>query len=89
MDGVVIPDNHIVTGLEDCRKTLCFYNKIREILYEFVAEEELEQSGEQDSIIVPVGHNVVLDDNNLLEGIINAFERIQFLLTFFFGFCSS
>ena len=39
MDGVVIPDNHIVTGLEDCRKTLCFYNKIREILYEFVAEE--------------------------------------------------
>ena len=86
LDGVVIPDNHIVTGLEDCRKTLCFYNKIREILYEFVAEEELEQSGEQDSIIVPVGHNVVLDDNNLLEGIINAFERIQFLLTFFFGF---
>ena len=74
LDGVVIPDNHIVTGLEDCRKILCFYNKIREVLYEFVAEEELEQSGEQDSIIVPVGHNVVLDDNNLLEGIINAFE---------------
>lgn len=53
MDGVVILDNHIVTGLEVCRKTLRFYNKIREILYEFVAEEELEQSGEQDSIIVP------------------------------------
>lgn len=66
--------DHIVTGLEGCRKTLYFYNKIREVLCEFVAEEELEQSGEQDSIIVPVGHNVVFDDNNLLEGIINAFE---------------
>lgn len=60
----------------------CVFTIKFEILYEFVAEEELEQSGEQDSIIVPVRHNVVLDDNNLLEGIINAFERIQFLLTF-------
>ena len=42
MDGVVIPDNHIVTGLEGCRKTLHFYNKIREVLCEFVAEEELD-----------------------------------------------
>ena len=33
-----------------CRKTLHFYNKIREVLCEFVAGEELEQSGEQDSI---------------------------------------
>ena len=72
--------------MENCRKTLYFYNKIREVLCEFVAEEELEQSCEQDSIIVPVRHNVVFDDNNLLEGITNAFERIQFLLTFFFGF---
>ena len=55
--------HHIVTGLEDCRKTLCFYNKIREILYKFVAEEELEQSGEQDFIIVPKYCFIILAKN--------------------------
>lgn len=59
---------------EGSRKTLYFHNKIRETLYQFVAGEELEQASEQYSVIVPIWHNVILDDDNFLEGIFDAFE---------------
>ena len=73
-----------MAGPEGGRETLLFYSKIREVLCKFVTGEELKQSSKQDSVIVLVRHNVILDNDYLLEGIINTFERIQFLLTFFF-----
>ena len=63
-----------MAGPEGGRETLLFYSKIRENLCKFVTGEELKQSSKQDSVIVPVGHNVILDNDNLLEEISNPFE---------------
>ena len=54
-----------------CRKILRFCRGIRKLDHS-ITFKELEQTGEIYAMIVSIWHNVIFDNDNLLEGIINA-----------------